>query len=91
MATTRRLFRQGHSTVMTVPANILAHLDVRQGDEVELHLEPRKRVTIRKFHGAHTTSSTNPMLAAGHFPQPKPRRKLLMIPSEYRKTVRVKY
>lgn len=61
MPTTRLLYKQGNSVVMTLPADLLAHVGCRTGDYVEVFKEPRRRLTIRKFHGsAHASSRASP-------------------------------
>lgn len=54
MATVRRLFAQGNSTVVTLTADVLAHIGCKKGDLVEVFKEPRKRLTIRKMHSTDT-------------------------------------
>lgn len=57
MATVRRLYKQGNSLVITIPANVRAHVGCLLGDELELILAPNAVVRIRKFDRTAPASS----------------------------------
>ncbi len=57
MATIRRVYKQGNSCVITIPTNVLAHMDCRLGDYLDLFLAPLSTVKLRKHHATVQASS----------------------------------
>lgn len=49
MATVHRIFKQGNSQVITLPANVRHHLGCAQGDEIILNIASPSIVTLRKY------------------------------------------
>jgi putative addiction module antidote len=42
----RKVFRSGNSLVLSLPEEVIRHLGVQAGDEVQIDLEPGKRQVI---------------------------------------------
>ena len=45
----RRLFRQGNSVVLSLPADVLDHLGAEYGDQMTLHKRAGRVLHIRKI------------------------------------------
>lgn len=54
----RRLFKTGNSTVLSLPKEVLDELDIKDGDRVNLNLDPDHR-------RAYITPVEKPLTAAG--------------------------
>ena len=50
MPQTRRLWRSGNSTVVTLPQPLLDYLGVKPGDEIIIARERRRRLSVRKSY-----------------------------------------
>ena len=61
MATIRRVYKQGNSCVITMPGNILDHMDCRLGDYLVMTIAPGSVVKLHKRPATvHASSRASP-------------------------------